>query len=68
MADYNAGARYVTRIPSAISRLLQLRTQNSRMFWLVAAEIPADLYPSRSRSRARDRSWYPGRELLHKVP
>jgi hypothetical protein len=40
MADYNAGARHVTRIPSAISRLLQLRTQNSRMFWLVAGQNP----------------------------
>jgi len=38
MADHNADARHVTRIPSAISRLLQLRTKNSRMFWLVAVQ------------------------------
>ena len=38
VADYNATARHVTRIPSAISRRLQLRTQDFRMLWLVAAQ------------------------------
>jgi hypothetical protein len=54
IADGNADARHATRIPSAISRLLQLRTQNSRMFWLVAGRKVSGGTRSEDGRRGRD--------------